>query len=139
MNLIQLIKELANEEGISLAELERRTGLSSGSITKWGKSSPSADKLQKIADHFDVSVDYLLGRTSKRNYYDLTERDELDIQKELQMMIDDLSKGGALSFSKDSSEMSDQTREALIISLENSLRIAKIEAKKKFTPKKYRD
>ncbi|HIY57282.1 MAG TPA: hypothetical protein H9829_03645 [Candidatus Tetragenococcus pullicola] len=52
-------------------------------------------------------------------------------------MIDDLS--GNLLFSKDSAEVNDETRELLIASLENSLRIAKIDAKKRFTPKKYRD
>ena len=44
-----------------------------------------------------------------------------------------------MAFSKKDGEMSESTREALIISLENALRIAKIEAKKKYTPKKYRD
>ena len=44
-----------------------------------------------------------------------------------------------MAFSKEDGEMSESTKEALILSLENALRISKIEAKKKFTPKKYRD
>ncbi len=103
------------------------------------KSSPKAETLEKVADYFNVSVDYLLGRTEKKRYYDLTEKDERDIQKELQALIDDLSNADGMAFSKKDSEMSEATREALIISLENALRIAKIEAKKKYTPKKYRD
>ncbi|EOD6230600.1 transcriptional regulator, partial [Enterococcus hirae] len=82
---------------------------------------------------------YLLGRTEKKRYYDLTEKDERDIQKELQSLIDDLSNADGMAFSKKDGEMSEATREALIISLENALRISKIEAKKKYTPKKYRD
>lgn len=66
MNVLQRIKDLANERNISLAELERQTGLSSGSITKWGKSSPSSDKLEKIADYFNVTTDYILGRDTDR-------------------------------------------------------------------------
>ena len=38
------------------------------------KSTPSGDKIQKVADYFNVSTDYLLGRTDKRHYYDLTEK-----------------------------------------------------------------
>ena len=44
MDVLGKIKELAKQRNISLAELERRTGLSSGSITKWGKSAPTVDK-----------------------------------------------------------------------------------------------
>ena len=67
MTIIDRIKELANARNLSLAEVERRTGLSSGSITKWGKSSPSADKLEKVAGFFEVSTDYLIGRTDRKD------------------------------------------------------------------------
>ncbi|MCU7356736.1 helix-turn-helix domain-containing protein [Enterococcus dispar] len=66
MSILSKIKDLSQENHISLAELERRTGLSSGSITKWSKSAPSADKLRVIADYFHVSTDYLLGRTENK-------------------------------------------------------------------------
>lgn len=67
MTIIDRIKELARMDRISLAELERRAGLSSGSITKWNKSFPSIDKLDKIASYFNVSTDYLAGRTDRKD------------------------------------------------------------------------
>lgn len=137
--LLNRVDGLIKEKNMSRAELERKLQLSGGSIRNWDKSIPSGDKIQKVADYFDVSTDYLLGRTDKKNYYELTEKDEKDIQVILQGMIDDLSSNGALSFSKEDGEMDEATRELLIMSLENSLHIAKREAKKKFTPKKYRN
>ncbi len=82
MTIIDRIKDLAAEKRISLAELERRTGLSSGSITKWGKSSPSIDKLQKIADYFNVSTDYLIGRNQTPK--DATENETKELKNILQ-------------------------------------------------------
>ncbi len=139
MGLYEKIKILADSQKISIRRLEEILGYGNGTIRRWEKQTPGVDKIQKVADYFDVSVDYLLGRTDKKRYYDLTEKDEKDIAKELEEMIDDLKSTGALAYSKDTAEVDEETRRLLIISLENSLRIAKIEAKKKFTPKKYRD
>lgn len=63
MSLIERVKELCNQRKITIAELERRIDFSQGSISRWTKQSPSADRIKKVADFFDVSVDYLLGRT----------------------------------------------------------------------------
>lgn len=42
----------------------KEIGVSSGVITKWKNGSiPTADALVKIADYFDCSIDYLMGRT----------------------------------------------------------------------------
>ncbi len=62
MNLVERIRNLCNSKGITFAELERTLGFSNGQIRRWEKTKPGIDKVQKIADHFDVSVDYLLGR-----------------------------------------------------------------------------
>ena len=53
---------LCAAEGSNLSRLERECGLSNAAIRRWENSSPSAENLQKVADHFGVSVDYLLGR-----------------------------------------------------------------------------
>lgn len=65
MNLRDKIKELATQRKISVAELERVLGFGNGSISKWNKQSPSTEKLKKVADYFDVSLDYLVGRNVK--------------------------------------------------------------------------
>lgn len=139
MNTYEIIKELAREKKISIRQLEIDLGFSNGYFSKWKKVSPNSEGLQKVADYFNVSVDYLLGRTEKKHYYDLTEKDHRSIEKELERMIEDLTTTGPIAFLKEDGEMSDETYQALLISLKNSLEIARIEAKKKYTPKKYRN
>ncbi|HEL8809009.1 TPA: transcriptional regulator, partial [Listeria monocytogenes] len=78
------------------------------------------------------------GETDKKHYWELNDKDERSIQKDLQKMIDDLSNSDAFAYSKEDGEMDENTKKLLIMSLENSLRIAKEESKKRFTPKKYR-
>lgn len=141
MGLVEKIKLLCKEKKITIAELERKTGISNGQIRKWDNSTPGVDKLNMIADYFDVSTDYLLGRTDKKRYFDLTEKDEKDIQKELQKMIDGLSSnnGYAAFDGQTLDDMDEEDKELLIASMENTLRLAKRLAKQKFTPKKYRN
>ncbi len=51
--------------GISITMLEIELGLGNGTIGKWDKSAPSSDKLARVADFFDVSVDYIMGRKDR--------------------------------------------------------------------------
>lgn len=66
MGIVEKIKYLCKEKKITVAELERNTGISNGQIRKWDKSTPGIDKVKLVADYFDVSVDYLLGRTDDK-------------------------------------------------------------------------
>lgn len=61
--------ELCKKHNITKTELERQCKMSQNSINKWVKSSPSADKLELIADIFNTSVDYLLVRTDEIKPY----------------------------------------------------------------------
>ena len=65
--LLERIKELREEKDISQRQLQRDLDLSASTITKWKTSTPSAATLQKVADYFDVTTDYLTGRTKYRN------------------------------------------------------------------------
>lgn len=63
MGLVEKIKYLCNAKKTNFAEVERNTGISNGQIRRWNSSSPKIENVKKVADYFDVSVDYLLGRT----------------------------------------------------------------------------
>ncbi|MGJ0828425.1 helix-turn-helix domain-containing protein [Streptococcus lutetiensis] len=58
-----IVKELCKKQGISINTLEERVGFSRNSLYSWRNSSPKPEKLNVIADYFNVSTDYLLGRT----------------------------------------------------------------------------
>ena len=63
LSLVKNIKFLCDEKRLTFAELERNVGISNGQIRRWDNSSPKTENVQKVADYFNVSVDYLLGRT----------------------------------------------------------------------------
>jgi transcriptional regulator with XRE-family HTH domain len=62
------IKQLRTEKKVSLRKLSEIIHISHSFIAdiESGRSNPSIDTIQAIADTFDVSVDYLLGRTEDR-------------------------------------------------------------------------
>ena len=57
------IKELADKKGISINRLEEQLGFSRNTIYNMKTKKPNAERVATIADYFNVSTDYLLGRT----------------------------------------------------------------------------
>lgn len=148
--LSKRLKELRKRDGLSQIEFAKKFNISSGTIGNWetGAREPDATTLMKIAKFFNVTVDYLLndGEEQKNPPQsdgafepELTDKDELDISKRLNAVLEDLgSTGEALMFDGEPLELDDETRDALIKSIENSIRMGKLIAKQKYTPKKYR-
>lgn len=63
----EIVKDLCENQGISLNTLEEKLGLGKNSLYGLKRNQPSAERLQQIADYFNVSTDYLLGRTENPN------------------------------------------------------------------------
>lgn len=85
------IKQLCEEHGITIAELERELGFSNSTIRKWGQGiSPSIDKIVKVANRFDVSVDYLIGMSDVRGSVAeiIKDRDIISLQRARENMSD---------------------------------------------------
>lgn len=63
------LRMLRNEKGLTMQQMAEMLGITIGSWAKYerNEAEPSFDKLIKIADIFNVSVDLLLGRTNVRN------------------------------------------------------------------------
>ena len=141
MTTFDRLKNLCEEQKISIVELEEKLGFGRNSLYGWKKKIPNGANLEKVADYFGISVDYLLGRTDKKRYYDLTAKDERDIQNELKKIIDgdDVDSAFAAFDGRILDELDEEDRQLLINSWENTLKLTKKMAKQKFTPKKYRD
>ncbi|EMW5815686.1 helix-turn-helix transcriptional regulator [Enterococcus faecium] len=77
MITFEKIKELAKKQGKSLNKVEEDLGYGKNVLYRLKNSNPSTERLQEIADYFDVSVDYLLGREEKvtPKHVDLSEDD----------------------------------------------------------------
>lgn len=67
IRIVDIIKDLCRGHDTSIPKVEKEIGLSNGSIYNWNRSYPSIDKLIKVADYFNVSIDTLVGRDFKEN------------------------------------------------------------------------
>ncbi|EAD2414464.1 TPA: helix-turn-helix transcriptional regulator [Listeria monocytogenes] len=63
MTTFERVKVLAEKQKISLKELALKLNMGENAIYSWKVKTPGADKLKAVADYFNVSTDYLLGRT----------------------------------------------------------------------------
>lgn len=63
------LKLLCDNKGIKLTNLIQELGMSSGNMNKWKKGGvPKGSTLSKLADYFNVSVDYLIGKTEEQTF-----------------------------------------------------------------------
>lgn len=63
--LLENIRRLCSKKPVSIAKLERETGIGNGTISRWDTSSPSIENVQKVADYFGVTVNDLLSTNNK--------------------------------------------------------------------------
>lgn len=125
-----VFKRLCDEKGISCNRAATEMGLSNATATKWKKTgaTPSGDTLSKIAVYFDVSIDDLLGNEEKpapENRNGLSIKEQKDIARKLEKMMDELEESGDLMFDGDpaSEEAKESIRNALAMGLEYARKV----------------
>lgn len=65
--MYDIFEKLCAEKGVTPYRVCKETGLTTSTISNWkaGRYTPKADKLQKIADFFGVSIEFLMGTEEK--------------------------------------------------------------------------
>lgn len=130
------IKKLCKEKGVSMNKAEQEIGLAKGYISKLGKSNPNSSTLQKIANYFNVSVEFLISgkeeeekESQKTN--SLSNQEELDILKDVDIIIDKLKNGEEVVLRFNGEKTDGEGIELLRQSLLNTCRTAKLISKQK--------
>jgi len=84
------IKSLREDRDLRQSDLARETGIDQRTISNYetGKTAPDMYALIRLADFFEVSIDYLVGRTPS---YDHSEERKKQIEK-IQESLEELKK-----------------------------------------------
>lgn len=136
-----MLKYLRNRDKLSQSELAEKLGVSKSTISMYevGKREPDFETLEMIADFFNVDMNFLLGKQEpENNMIQLTTRDERDITKDLNNIMEKLSSGESGPASFNGEELDPEAAELFRDELEIALRRLKLINKEKYTPKKYK-
>lgn len=76
----QRIRDLRKQKRMSQTELAKSAGVSQTTVTAWetGKAEPSSSAITSLADYFDVTTDYLLGKPEMKKETDIDLDNALD-------------------------------------------------------------
>lgn len=142
MSLGANIKRFRKLRGLTQEKLAKKANMSRSYLAdvERDRYNPSVDTLRAIAGALNVGVNELIDSLDEPVNDtvpgQLTPKEERDIAKDLERIMENLESDNALAFHGE--PLDEETKRLLQISLENSLRLAKELAKKKFTPHKYK-
>ena len=118
MTIYERIESLRKSQGLSQGKLEKQLGFSNGSISKWKNSTPKVERLQKLADFFGVSVEYLMtGKEDEQKEKDNTD----DLKQKFEELKELLESGKMQPLRYDGQPIDDNTKELLLKQVEISI------------------
>ena len=85
------IRDLREDRDMRQSDLAEATGIDQRTISNYetGKTAPDAESLIILADFFDVTIDYLVGRS---NYNFSSEKKKTKLIDQVQKMLEELKK-----------------------------------------------
>ena len=138
MSTYEVIKKLCTEHGIALTALEKELGFGRGSLGKLKSGGTSAKRLQKVADYFGVSINYLMTGEDNaiNNDVELNLEDERDIAKDMENIRQKIMNGSDGPLSYDGEPIPEDDAELLLGQIELMIRKLKPINKEKYNPNK---
>lgn len=67
MDIKTKVSQIAKEKGLSVSKVEKDCGLARSSIDKWASHYPSIEKVKKVADYLDTTIDFLCSEDSEND------------------------------------------------------------------------
>ncbi len=140
--MYEIFEQLLQRYGITAYKVSKETGVTQSTLSDWkrGRSTPKTENMKKLADYFGITVDYLMTGidTPKQKERELTPKDQRDIAKDLDSIMDKLQSGEKGPASYNGEELSPEAAELFREELEIALKRLKIINREKYSPKKYK-
>lgn len=140
--MYEVFAQLLAKHNVTPYKVSKATGISTVTLSDWknGRSVPKQDKIKKIADYFGVSMEFLMTgkEDAPKEKSELTAKDEMDIAKDLDKIMNKLTlrEEGPIYFK--GQEMPDETINLLKDEIGLTLKRLKIINKKLYNPNKYK-
>ena len=143
----EYLKSLRVKKGLTINQLSLYSGISSSQLSRieTGKRGiPKPPTIEKLAQALKIDYNELMKAAGYIDFNGemlppLTEKDEKDLERDLEKVLNGVDSGSYANYGGLTlDDLDDEDRELLLASIENSMKLAKRLAKKKFTPKKYR-
>lgn len=138
--MYSVFEQLLQKYEVSTYRVAKDTNIAQSVFSSWksGISTPKADKMQKIADYFGVTVEYLMtGKEDpEKKVPTITARDERDIAKDLENIMHKLKNGEDGPASFEGTDIPEADQELFAGQLELMLRRLKAINKEKYNPNK---
>lgn len=137
--MYEIFEQLLQKYGVTSYKVAKEAGVTQTALSNWktGRSTPTVKTLQKIADYFGVTVDYLMtGKDEKPLEPQLTPRDKRDIAKDLDRIMSEIKKGDDGPLYYDGVEIDEKSLILLENAIEHALKETKKENKVKYNPHK---
>lgn len=134
--MYEIFEQLCSKFNVTPYRVCKETGLTTATISNWkaGRYVPKQDKMQKIANYFGVTLEYLMTgkEESKEKTSALTARDERDIAKDLNSIMEKLKNGESGPASFEGTDIPEADQELFAGQLELMLRRLKAINKEKY-------
>ena len=138
--MYEIFLKLLEEHHVTAYKVGKETGIGASTFSDWksGRSQPKKEKLQKISDYFGVSIDYLMAgkEDAKEKEVILTSKDERDIARDLDRIMNEIQKGEDSPLYYNGVEIDNASLNLLQNAIEFALRETKKENKVKYNPHK---
>lgn len=137
--MYEIFEQLLKKHGVTAYRVAKDTGVTTATLTSWkqGKYTPKREKLEKIAEYFGVSIDYLMtGEEPSTEPSLLTAKDERDIAKDMEALRDKLLHNEDGPASYDGEPIPEEDAELLLGQIELMMRRLKPINKEKYNPNK---
>lgn len=136
------LKRLRKQQNKTQKQVAEFLGITREAYTQYenGSRRPDYETINSLADFFEVTVDSLLGRSEKKSEEQkeivLSEKELKAIKKKAEGFKDSMIASIGIAF--DGEVEDEETLEKVLIALEEGMILAKKEAKRKFTPNKFK-